>query len=53
MFPEAVGQYAERLDVYHADNANFVDLRSATIDGIKAAGDVAQAVKDEWYRLQK
>ena len=52
-FPEAVGQYAERLDIYHGDDPNFVDLRAALIDGIKAAGDVADAVREEWERLQR
>jgi hypothetical protein len=52
-FPAVVGQYAERLEIYHADAPSFVDLRNALIDGIKAVGDVAQGLKDEWERLQK
>jgi hypothetical protein len=53
LFPEAVGQYVEQLDIYHADDANFVDLRAALIDAIKATGDVADAVREEWEQLQR
>jgi hypothetical protein len=52
-FPEAIGHYAASLDIYHADNPNYVDLRSRLIDAIKATKDVAQAVKDAWNDLQK
>jgi hypothetical protein len=52
-YPAAVGQHTARLDIYHADNPNYINLRNSLIDAIKAGGDVAQAVKDVWYQLQK
>jgi hypothetical protein len=52
-FPEAVGHHAADLRIYHADEANYVDLRNRLIDFIKSAGDIAQAVKAELDKLQK
>jgi hypothetical protein len=52
-FPDAVGHYAADLRIYHADNPNYVNLRNSIIDGIKAAGDIAQEIKDVLGQLQK
>jgi hypothetical protein len=52
-FPQAVGHHTADLRIYHADAANYVNLRNAFIDAIKSAGDIAQAVKDELEKLQK
>ena len=52
-FPNAVGHYAAHLDIYHADNPNYVNLRNTIIDGIKATGDIAQEIKDVLGQLQK
>jgi hypothetical protein len=52
-FPEPVGQYTDRLDIYQADNVSFVDLRNRTIDFIKAAGDIAAEIKAQLDRLTK
>jgi hypothetical protein len=43
--PEPVGRLTGRLDVYQADDANFVDLRARIIDGIKATGQIADEIK--------
>jgi hypothetical protein len=51
--PAAIGRNAVRLDIYHADNPNYVNLRNQLIDVIKAGADVAQEVKDAWNQLQK
>ena len=51
--PAAIGRNAVRLDIYHADNPNYTDLRNQLIDLIKAGVDVAQEVKDAWNQLQK
>jgi hypothetical protein len=50
-FPEAVGKYAARCDLYLADTGSFVDLRNKLIEIIKAGSDVAQEVKDAWIQL--
>lgn len=52
-FPAPVGEHAARIDIYHADEANFINLRDALIDGLKAVADVAAAVKAVWDQLQK
>jgi hypothetical protein len=52
-FPEAVGRYGARVDVYQADTPSYRDLRNELIDGIKAAGDIAQEVKDVLGQLTK
>jgi hypothetical protein len=49
-FPEAVGHYTAHMTIYHGDN--YVDLRARLIAAIKATGDVAQEIKDQWNRLQ-
>lgn len=51
-FPEAVGHYTAHMQIYHADNPNYVDLRARLIAAIKATGDIAQEIKDQWDRLQ-
>jgi hypothetical protein len=53
LLPEAVGQHAAELQIYHADNANYVDLRNSMIDAIKAAGAIAAEVKAVIGSLQK
>jgi hypothetical protein len=52
-FPEAVGKHATSLDILQADNPNYVDLRNAFIDAIKAIGSIAQEVKDQFDALIK
>lgn len=52
-FPEQVGRFTARLDILQADNPNYVDLRNAFIDAIKAVGDVAAEVKAVWNQLTK
>jgi hypothetical protein len=51
--PAAIGRNTVRLDIYHADNPNYVNLRNQLIDAIKAGVDVAQEVKDAWSQLTK
>jgi hypothetical protein len=51
-FPVAVGKYTSRLDINVADDPHFSNQRDAWINAIKAAGDVAQELKDEWKHLQ-
>lgn len=51
-FPAAIGQYAERLEIYHADGPSPKNLRDSLITTIKAGGAVAKAVMDEWKNLQ-
>jgi hypothetical protein len=43
-FPEPVGQYTERLDIYQADNPNYVDYRTRWIEVIKNTGEIVAAV---------
>jgi hypothetical protein len=50
-FPDVVGKYAEGMDIYQADAASFVDLRNRIIEGIKAAADIAQEIKDQLDKL--
>jgi hypothetical protein len=50
-FPDAIGQYAARLDIYQADGNSLVDVRAQLIRAIKGATDVAQAVKDAIVQL--
>lgn len=50
-FPDAIGQYAAKLDIYQADTPSFTDLRAQLIAVIKGATDVAQAVKDAIAQL--
>jgi hypothetical protein len=45
-FPEPVGRLTHRLDIYQADNPNFVDLRAQIIKVIKSVKDIAQEIKD-------
>jgi hypothetical protein len=45
-FPEPVGRLTQRLDIYQADNANYVDLRAQIITFIKSLKDIAQEIKD-------
>jgi hypothetical protein len=52
-FPDAVGHYTAHLEIYHADNPNYVNLRNSIIDAIKASRDIAQEVKDVLNQLQK
>jgi hypothetical protein len=52
-FPEAVGKHTQRLDILQADNPNYVDMRNAFIDAIKAIGAIAQEVKDQFAKLVK
>jgi hypothetical protein len=52
-FPGAVGHHTAHLEIYHADNPNYVNLRNSIIDAIKATGDIAQEVKDVLNQLQK
>ncbi len=51
--PAAVAEFGVRLDIYHGDEPNYVDLRNALIDFIKALVDVAAALKAAWDQLQK
>ncbi|GGI04815.1 hypothetical protein [Egicoccus halophilus] len=46
LFPLAIGQHAERVDLYTGDNVNFSDLRQRTIDVIRASRDIAKEVRD-------
>jgi hypothetical protein len=52
-FPDPVGHYTAHLQIYHADNPNYVNLRNTIIDGIKATGDIAQEIKNVLDQLQK
>jgi hypothetical protein len=45
-FPEAIGRYATRLDIYQAETPSFVDLRAKTIEGIKAVKDIVDVAAD-------
>lgn len=45
-FPEPIGRYAHRLDIYQAETASFVDLRQKTIDAIKALKDIVDVAAD-------
>ena len=45
-FPEPVGRLTQRLDIYQADNANYVDLRAQIIGIIKSLQDIAQEIKN-------
>ncbi len=45
-FPKVFGRYTTRLDIYQAETRSFVDLRAATINAIRALGDIAQELKD-------
>ena len=51
--PAVIGQNTARLDIYHADNPNYRNLRNDLIDFIKSGTDVAQAIKDAWNQLFK
>lgn len=46
VLPEPVGRLAASLDIYQADNANYVDLRNQFVTGISAAASVAQEIKN-------
>ncbi len=50
-FPDAVGTYAQGLDIYQGDGAGFADLRAQTIKVIKAAEDIADEIKKLLGRL--
>jgi hypothetical protein len=50
-WPEVVAEYTTRLDIYQADDPNYVDLRQKFIDGIKALGDIADALKQQIVRV--
>jgi len=52
-WPEVVHNHTARLAIYHADGANYVDLRNRTIDTIKAAKDIAAEVKAVLDQLTK
>jgi len=45
-FPEPIGRYAARLDIYQAEVPSFVDLRQKTIDAIRAAKDIGGVATD-------
>jgi len=51
--PAVIGQNTTRLDIFHADNPNYRNLRNDLIDVIKSGTDVAQAIKDAWAQLNK
>jgi hypothetical protein len=51
--PAAVGEFGTRIDIYHGDNPNYVDLRNVIIDIIKSFVDIASALKEAWDQLQK
>ncbi len=50
-FPGVIGKYATRLDIYQSDAPDLKPFRDRLIEDIKAAGDVAQEIKDQWHRL--
>ena len=47
-----IGQNTTRLDIFHADNPNYRNLRNDLIDIIKSGTDAAQAIKDAWTQLK-
>lgn len=51
--PASVGEFGTRIDIYHGDNPNYVNLRNVIIDIIKSFVDIAAALKDAWDQLQK
>jgi hypothetical protein len=50
-FPEPVGRLTQHLDIYQADNPNYVDLRAKIIEFIRGLKDIAQEIKDALPRL--
>lgn len=45
-FPEVVGRYTHRLDIYQAETPSFTNLRDSTIRAIRDLRDVAKELKD-------
>jgi hypothetical protein len=52
-FPEAVGQYTERLDIMQAEDPGYPDVRARLVDFIKSTEEVVDAVKRVWDKLKK
>lgn len=50
--PAAVGAHASGMRIHMYNGVNLTSLRARIIDGVKASGDIAQAVKDEFGKLQ-
>jgi hypothetical protein len=44
-FPDAIGHYAADIRIYHADDADYRDLRAAIIDRIRADVSLAPEVR--------
>lgn len=44
-FPDVIGKYADHVELHQADTPSFKNVRDQIIDAIKAAGDIAEAVK--------